>query len=153
MTPTPARRIRTALMTIVMFGIVVAFLSPLVQMTLSSLKSELDRVTSALPGPVILSDRPVRRLPRQVGVHEGRPLRIDGGGPGRGVAQGRTPGLVQPAAMGRVAAPRRGDRATAAGSATPAGEEPAVSDRRLGVSYTSGWREEARWENRSEYED
>jgi multiple sugar transport system permease protein len=52
--PNLVRRTRVALMTVVMFGIVAAFLSPLVQMTLSSLKSE-QQVTQA-HSPLLPSD-------------------------------------------------------------------------------------------------
>ncbi|WP_218001978.1 carbohydrate ABC transporter permease [Microtetraspora malaysiensis] len=54
MAPHIARRTRVALMTIVMFGIVVAFLAPLAQMTLTSLKSE--RQISQAHAPLLPSD-------------------------------------------------------------------------------------------------
>lgn len=69
MPPYAARRIRTALMTIVMFGIVAAFLSPLVQMTLASLKSE--RQVSQAHAPLLPSDpRTFTQEGRQYDVYQ-----------------------------------------------------------------------------------
>ncbi|PZG54255.1 carbohydrate ABC transporter permease [Spongiactinospora gelatinilytica] len=54
MTPHAARRVRVAILTIVMFGVVAVFLSPLAQMALTSLKSE--RQISQAYAPLLPSD-------------------------------------------------------------------------------------------------